>query len=81
MFRLHPYFTKTNGRKLGHRRNKTFVRRLILSKSRKFESVKLDLPVETVKAIKVVAKHCKLTESKVVNVLLSLRLAQMGLLK
>lgn len=34
--------------------------------------VKIDLPVETVKTLKRVAKRCNLTVSKVVNVLLVL---------
>lgn len=50
-------------------------------RKRKWEVVKVDLPADAAKNLKIVAKHCKLTESKVVNVILSLRLAQMGLLK
>jgi len=48
---------------------------------KKFEVVKLDLPQDVAKNLRLVAKRCKLTESKVVNVILALRLAQMGLLK
>lgn len=50
-------------------------------RKRKYEVVKLDLPTDVAKNIRIVAKHCKLTESKVANVILSLRLVQMGLLK
>lgn len=48
---------------------------------KKYEVIKLDLPAETAKKIRLVAKHCHLTESKVVNVILALRLAQEGFLK